>query len=666
MSFAISLFSVVSYGDELDPMLTALPTLARSAKEQFIIRTPAELERSRQLLVGVVRRLDRYLTRAGANGRAWKSFLKWEDLQRQLSDHASPDLVVLDGVYQRFHSGHTGLELPMFHDVAKALRSYRHLAEQVSNSGFRAEYEARLEALAEGLEGYQQAAETQRVEAMGEAIGWLDRHAQAPQVVRATRNLFGQANLHMQISQELIAAGSGRTIDETAPVRDLILGTSISGTGRTVGRASVHLVPDARRAVIETTLDATNYARTVGRNGPAIIYSTGETRILGSKRFSIDADGLRGSPATSSARTRTRVTGVGSTKRRVMDRVVRHVAQKKIPKQKSASEQIAARHAERKFNDRLEGELGGMLAKANLEFQRRFRDPLVRRDEFPRLLRFSTTAAELRCVALHDGPSRLAAPSAPPEIAGRPGLAVRLHESLVNNLATGLLAGRTLDQEQVEQLAVDILGKVPPQLVDEEQREPWAITFASSQPITLHIEQQTVTMTIRGRRFSSGSRRFDAMNVTARYRLENAGGAVKAVRLGELEIFPPGFVPGEGKLPPRLATIRNLLKHRFERIFTEEIVSQGLVLPGQMSKAGKLDLTQFEANRGWVTLAWERGSSDERGGKGDLASDVFKSSQSSPFSHTAVPPWFGAPTEWVGPAWERRGGRFAATSTDEQ
>jgi hypothetical protein len=582
----------------------------RSAKEHFVVRTPADQERSRQHLVEAVRRLDRHLARAGPNGRAWKSFLKWEDLQRQSFAKGAPELTVLDALYHRFHSGHAGLELPMFHDVAQALHAYRHVCEQVSNSRFRAEFEARLDALADVLG--QELADADHVEAIGEVVGWLDRHGQAPEVVRATRSHFGHANLQVQLSQELITAGTGRAIDETAPVSDSILGTAISGTGRTVGRAEVHLVPDEARAVIETTLDATNFARTVGRNGPAVIYSTGETRILGSKRFSIDADGVRPSPAKSSATTRTRVTGVGSTKRCVMDRIVRRVAEKKIPKQKSASEQIAARHAERKFNARLDAELGGMLARANVEFRRRFRDPLVRRDAFPRVLRFSTTSEELQCVALHDGPTRLAAPAAPPEISGRPGLAVRLHESLVNNVATGLLAGRTLDQEQIERLAVEILGRVPPQLVDEEQREPWGITFANSQPITLRVVERTVTMTIRGRRFSSGRRHFDPMNITASYRLENAGGAVKAVRLGELEIFPPGFVPGEGKtMPARLSTIRNLLKHRFERIFAPEIVSQGLVLPGQMSKVGKLDLTQFEADRGWLTLAWRMTNDDQ-------------------------------------------------------
>jgi len=598
-----------AYLDETSPPLNELPDLARSAKAHFVARTPADLARAKRPLTEVLGQLERYLTPAGANGRAWKQFLKWDDLQRELAVEGVPDALVLDAVYHRFHSDHVGLELPVFRNVAKAIWSYRHLVEQVSNDGFRAEFESNLEALARGLADYQQSPEEQ-LEAIGGALGWLQRHGQALDIVRAVRAHFSQPNLYAQVSQELIAAGSGRTVDETAPVHDVILGTSISGTGRTVGRATVRMVPDPHRAVIETVLDATNHSNTVGHNRSAIIYSRGETRILGSKRLLIDADGVRGGPAVSSARTHSHVTGVGSTRRRLLGRIVRHAAQKRIPRQKSAGESIAARHAEQKFNQRLEAEVGAMLIKVDRDFKKRFRDPLTRRGEFPRLLHFSTSAEQARVVGLHDGPSRLAAPSPPPELSGQPDLALRFHESLVNNFAIGLLAGREITHDHVSQLAMDILHTVPPQLQYSEGREPWAIEFASVQPISLHVEKDTVTLTIRGKRFKSDRKQFPyAMNSTVRYRLENARGAVKATRVGEIEVFPPGFVQGGGaKFGAAQQALRNLLRRRLDRIFTQEIVSKGLVLPGKMSQAGKLELTQLEADRGWLTLVWRRGT----------------------------------------------------------
>ena len=109
-------------------------------------------------------------------------------------------------------------------------------------------------------------------------------------------------------------------------------------------------------------------------------------------------------------------------------------------------------------------------------------------------------------------------------------------------------------------------------------------------------------------------RRFDEpMNVTARYQLDRASGAIKAVRQGELEIFPPGFVPNSGRrLPTRLIGFRNLLKHRFEKLLAPEIVSPGLVLTGQWQRVGKLELTELEADKGWMLLGWEPSSGDSR------------------------------------------------------
>lgn len=245
-----------------------------------------------------------------------------------------------------------------------------------------------------------------------------------------------------------------------------------------------------------------------------------------------------------------------------------------------------------------------MLAQSNADYQAKFRNPLYRTGHLPRELRFSTTTDDLQLIALHDSAARLAAPTAPPDVRRGLAMSVRLHESLANNLAEDLLAGRTLDQEQLEQLALRFFGRLPPQLTDDEQRGPWSITFAHHDPVTLRVEQDTATVTVRGREFASDVRTFHTpMNVTARYRLQREHDAIRAVRDGELEIVPPGFTKGK-RISPRLSSVRTLLKHRFDKIFTPEIASQGLVLPGQWSRAGRLDLVQLEAREGWLALGW--------------------------------------------------------------
>jgi hypothetical protein len=212
-------------------------------------------------------------------------------------------------------------------------------------------------------------------------------------------------------------------------------------------------------------------------------------------------------------------------------------------------------------------------------------------------------------MAIEQPAGRLAAAQAPPDLAVPASLSVRMHESFFNNLTEEIFAGRTLDQAQAERLALDVLGSIPAELRDSKREEAWSITFASRRPISVVIQDNTMSITVRGQRYTSGGRQYSGMNVTARYQLERREPGMMATRQGELEIFPPGFVPGSGRrLALRQQTLRNLLKHRFEGVFPPEIVSEGLVLPGQAARVGTLELRQLTAEDGWLSVAWQQAS----------------------------------------------------------
>ena len=95
------------------------------------------------------------------------------------------------------------------------------------------------------------------------------------------------------------------------------------------------------------------------------------------------------------------------------------------------------------------------------------------------------------------------------------------------------------------------------------------------------------------------------MNVTARYKIQKGEfGTVTATR-GDLEILPPGFVPGGGKkLSLRQIVLTDLLRRRFGKMFEETIYSDGLELSGNWKKVGKMPLTQLTTARGWIALGW--------------------------------------------------------------
>ncbi|MEX0711601.1 MAG: hypothetical protein WD278_04590 [Pirellulales bacterium] len=586
-----------------------LPALVRSAADGYVQPDETELARRLGELRQALDRLERYLAPAGANGQAWKRFLLVNEVTAELDRGLQADLSVLETAARRYRGGHAGLELPRFSQAGEALRSYIDTAALVRSKEAHSQFQTAIEQLAGGLEEYDATGSSEALDKAAEAVAWLARYRQAPGIVQAVRGRFSRPNLYARVSRELLDAAIARPVDETAPVRDVILGTRVSGTGRTVGQVAIRLLPSRDTALFETEMRGTNYARTVGRNGPARIHSSAQTRIYGRKRFVLDGQGMRAYPASASATTQSTVRGISSTKRGLVDCLVKRVARKRVGEQKALSERIAARHAEQRFNARFESQAGGLLARVNDRIQGRDRHPLLRRGPTGDQIRFSTTEDELRVTAIEQPGGRLAAAQAPPDVAVPASLSVRMHESFFNNLAEEIFAGQTLDQAQAERLALDVLGSIPAELRDSEREEAWSITFASRRPISVLIHENTVSITVRGQRYTSGRRQYSGMNVTARYELARREPGMTAARQGELEIFPPGFVPGSGRrLALRQQTLRNLLKHRFEGVFPPEIVSEGLELPGQAARAGRLELRQLTAEDGWLSVAWQQAS----------------------------------------------------------
>jgi hypothetical protein len=244
------------------------------------------------------------------------------------------------------------------------------------------------------------------------------------------------------------------------------------------------------------------------------------------------------------------------------------------------------------------------LGKAHQDFVNKIRRPLLRRREFPELLKFSTTEDALFVTGMKANRMQLGAPDAPPQVDGEFDLVVRVHETMLNNMAAALLAGVTLHEAEVQQKVIDLRGELPDNLKSDENQDPWSITFASARPVTIQIADDGFTVTVRGQRYTSGERNFRAMNVTARYKAQIEGHGAKLVRQGELEIFPPNFVPGKSRLSTQQVSLKTLLEKRFGKLFEPEIKSEGLELPGNWKNAGRLDLKVLNSNQGWLAAAW--------------------------------------------------------------
>jgi hypothetical protein len=572
-----------------------LSEAALGAQSKFAPITAEDAAQAKAKLESALAKLNAYLT--GDNGQRWRAYLRLDQLADQLQSE-SPRLDELAGIYNQFTADQVGLETPVFANAGTALDQYISVVA-ANRDDLKQQYAAQLKTLAEALNQYSDDHSEELATAIGTRLGWLQRMRQARGLVRAVRRRYSNPNLYVAASARLVAAGIEQDVDDNGPVRDYILGTDISGTGHTVGSVSLKLVPSEENAMLEILLAGRTITRTVGYNGPATVYTNGNVEISGSKRIVIDATGFKSYPAKGHATARTQITGVGA-----RHKMVQRIASRRAAKLKPQAERIGSDHAGDRVRDRVEEQSGSQLSEAHANYVTKFRKPLLRRREFPELLRFRTTEDYLLVTGMKANRMQLAAPGEPPTVDGDHDLVVRVHESMINNLAAAMLSGVTLKEEEVQQQVIELRGELPEKLKSDPDKDPWSITFASSRPVTVKFAEDGFEFTIRGQRYTSGDRDFRAMNITAKYKAEISGNGARLVRQGDLSILPPNFVPGKSRLSSQQITLRTLLERRFGDLFEAEIKSEGLELPGNWKNAGRLDLKVLQSKAGWLAMAW--------------------------------------------------------------
>ena len=169
---------------------------------------------------------------------------------------------------------------------------------------------------------------------------------------------------------EFVAAGIAEPVDDVTPVTDCILGTTISGTAHTVGKTSVDASPNPDMGVIDTLFFGTpQRQRGLSRSG-----DDPQQRHDRVWQPASDLDRPSGDyPRTPQC---PRPYRASSTARHPIGQGP-PVWSKRWPgsvqgKQQSQAESIASRHAEQRLNERIDGQAGEKLERANKNYVDKF------------------------------------------------------------------------------------------------------------------------------------------------------------------------------------------------------------------------------------------------------------------------------------------------------
>lgn len=574
-----------------------LAKLVEDAKVSYEPVSAKQVADLKQQLVDALKSLDAYLAELGEPAQSeWRKELALGALDASLKAETTDISAARDSL-AKFQIDKEGLEATPILEARSALRRFERALLIQGNPNSKQLYEQQLTQLAAKLGEYEAKPTLANSVFIGTVLGNLELGSQAKPLVTAARDRFRRPNMRARVSKHFMSHGMSEPIDRTEQVNEYILGTSTSGTAVLSGNTSVALHPSEDSADLEILLKGVAQSTTVGLNRGVTIHSVGETDLNGGARISISSTGISAEPAWATAATGSTITGIWH-----KNCLVRKIAQKRVAESKGKAEVIASQRAANRLAGRIDRESEKTVEELNEDFLGKFRNPLLRKGDFPSLMKLATSADALSIIMTQANAYQLAAGTTePPAHVQGLDLAVQLHESFVGNMSQGLIGGQTLTSEKLADTLLEMNGEVPEGLAGDNE-PPWSITFSRSLPIRVTFDGQLITVSIRGRKFTRGDTVVRSeMEIGATYKVEQTDVGAKLTRQGDVtaEYTKKGF-----QRPEKIA-IKTVMRKKFTALLKESRTFEGLEIPGRWQKVGKLNLAQMSCDNQWLVLGWK-------------------------------------------------------------
>lgn len=595
--------SEAANAQEASPTINWTEVLKEGSKELNSSTLPSVSE-AQAKLASAMQRLENFLIPAHSeNGAKWMKFLHWDKLKEIV---ANPEATASDysEIETRFRQNYVGLETRPFTDVRDALATMAHALRFGKNSEQTMTLLARrLEELDQHLQSHSVAEqELERSRDTGLLLSYLWDSRQAPKLRSLIRKEYSHPNMQIMVKESLASKAISRPVHQTNPVHEVILGTNMTGCATIDGTLEGCFIPNAHNAQLQLLMTGKVSSDNVGYNRGVRIDSRGYADVQVSRSFSLIPS------AEESVAVSTGPVCVESDFCSVIDSIshrsnlVRNIANKKAAKSKSQADCIAEERLQKRVGDQFRQQTDEQLSQAGgnakLFLQRMALTAPAAQS--------STTDSELNLLLDHGRPYQLSAPQTCPIPAVEGDLVVRVHQSVVMNYGDSILGGRVIRSEELPDLAKQIFGKVPEEMLNQEDERPWSITLANFHPVEMDLRNGQVEITVRLTRMERGDQALDqSLTVKAVYAPNTVDGRTELVRQGDVRID----LVGRQARGTRAVTLQAFLKGKFDKLFREKLLdkpadAESSAMAGDLKKRfpnlPELRLSDLKMEQGWL------------------------------------------------------------------
>jgi hypothetical protein len=577
---------------------------------------PGRLDDARLQLQTAIEGLQGFLDTAPQREGNWKRFLRWDELEGLLEED-SRDLRSYSRVLNRFQGDEPGLELPPFRHVGNRLGKYMEVMA-ANNRGVTDTdlVTARLEKLANDLQHYADEPNAITTAAVRGDLQWLESTGQMPRLAHRIRARFSQPNVQFLIQSDLVARAMSDTASQTNPVAMCFYGSWVTGTSRSNVSFRGHLIPSPDVAVIDIRVGGQARTVSVARKRKVKVYTTSDTELAATKRLMFDGYRLIAEPAMAFACTDQRICGI-DIDRRCGQRLIGRLARRQAVKLRPCAEELANCKGRRRLTEGMDRQAGEMIAKTNQQLAD-LRHRLREQGAFPEHLDVQSTPQDIRMRATLQSAGILTAPSAAPAMNLDNDVVVQLHESAVNNLLAGRIAGMKLDSDRIADRMKELniepeskSGQDGGELQNEDEAgedEPWSMQFDQVSPVAVVFDDGKVAITVRGTNFTRGGQKINnTIDIKAVYEfVYSRANGLGVRRVGDVEI---SFVGTEGRLSTRQITYKTFLARKVSALFRQRLALEDIPAGDLKDQLDRLPPNAIYARNGWMTIGTDIGDS---------------------------------------------------------
>ena len=583
-----------------DPISRELQNIALQARKQLDKDKLPKIKTAKRELLTALDNLEKFLSTNPTQVDRWKKFLRLDNIREEATAE-KPNTALLIDIETSMRQNYRGLEYPQYTKVRESLTQF-HRALRFSTSPEQTikAIDVRLEKLVETLNEPIES-ETERSEAVGVIANYLDLTSQAPNSLAAFRAKYSQPNVQAYVRESFVTRTLVRPVAQPTAVNECLLGTRVVGSASLNGNVSADLLPSNNGVSLGLNLNANMSTNSTGYNRGVVIRSTGASPILASKQIFVTPSGISSTAASVATNLQTQINSIEH-----RSRIVRRIAKRKAAETQPQANVIAEGRLQDRvrtqFDQQVEEQLGQARVQfANFQRQSQSRPELARIGMPMPTYTYNSSTSAIHGLLMQRTKSQLAAlkPSDLPK-ASDAQVIIEAHQSAMMNAIDVFLGGRTLRNNDLDDLVKQFGGKVTPELQKEADADPWSITFAAFHPVQIDLNDGLVKLTLRIGQMTRGEQvlKQDA-SVTAVYRPTVYNGYFRMDRESEVKIEFFGKISNIAAV-----SMRAFLKGKFEDTFKPLLVNAPITLPApKQANVPQVQISNLQLDNGWAQIS---------------------------------------------------------------